>query len=137
MLAIASVVAILVILGVLGSLGKMFGAIYDWRLWPIIRRAKRGISAVIKQRNLNAEVFVSQGATAINPRYLSFGIRTRTDKERDALRQDPEIYKEFCDLLLTVGYPQAAIPFVHFGIESQETVDRDYGGSWWEAGQMP
>jgi len=26
---------------------------------------------------------------------------------------------------------------VHFGIQSQETVDRDYGGSWNEASEMP
>ena len=39
--------------------------------------------------------------------------------------------------ILRVGYPADAVPFVHFRIESQETVDRDYGGSWVEESEMP
>ncbi len=110
---------------------------YDWRLWPAIHRARREIRNIARQRIPNADAFSHQGATAISPGYLSFSIRTATDKERDLLCEDPEIYQQFCDALRRAGYPQDTVPVVHFGIESQETVDRDYGGSWSERGQMP
>jgi len=48
-----------------------------------------------------------------------------------------DIHKEFRDALVKAGYPAETHPVVHFGIQSQETVDRDYGGSWYEASEMP
>jgi hypothetical protein len=60
-----------------------------------------------------------------------------TDKQRTILSEEPEIHKQFRDALVKAGYPPATVPVVHFAIQSQETVDRDYGGSWDEAGQMP
>ena len=35
------------------------------------------------------------------------------------------------------GCPTDTVPVVHFAVESQETVDRDYGGSWNERNRMP
>lgn len=110
---------------------------YAWWLWPAIRRARREIREVARKRIPGADVFSHQGATAINPAYLAFCVTTTTDKERDLLSHDTEIYREFCDALKRAGYPEDAIPRVHFGIESQETVDRDYGGRWRERIEMP
>jgi hypothetical protein len=39
--------------------------------------------------------------------------------------------------MLQAGYPPAIVPFFKFRIESEETVDRDHGGSWAEADEMP
>jgi hypothetical protein len=64
-------------------------------------------------------------------------ITTDTDKERDLLRHDPDIYRQSADAPLRAGYSPKSVPLVHFGIKSQETEDRDYGGSWREASQMP
>ena len=116
---------------------KSLNKSYDWRLWPSIRRARREIREVARQRIPKAEVFTHEGATALNPGHLAFCITTATDKERDLLCEDPEIYQQFRNALLRAGYPQDTVPVVHFGIESQETVDRDYGGSWSERTQMP
>jgi hypothetical protein len=129
--------AALVLLLLLGFVKMLVLGTYDWKLWPAIRRARREIGKIARQRVSNAEVFRSQGATAINPGHLSFGIRVRTDLARDSLSADPEIHKLFRDALAKAGYPTDTIPVVRFGIQSQETVDRDYGGSWREAGQMP
>ncbi len=122
---------------VLGLVVVLFTPIFDWKLWPIIRRARREVMKVARQRVPNAGTFSIQGATATSPRYVNFWITTATDMERDLLRQAPDTYQQFCDALLRAGYPQDAVPGVHFRIESQETVDRDYGGSWSEASQMP
>jgi hypothetical protein len=121
------------------SLGfaKMFTKIFDWRLWRTIRRAKCEVRQIARQRIPSADAFTRQGATAINPRYISFWITTATDKERDLLRQDEAIYRKFRDALERVGYPRDAVSLVRFVIQSQETVDREYGGRWSEATEMP
>jgi|SRR5215469_8182605 len=126
-----------IILIVLLGLMAVVKSTFDWRLWPAIWRARRNIQAVARKRVATAEVVSRQGATKISPAYLNFDIRTQTDRERDILRQDPDVYKEFCDALVEAGYPAETHPVVHFGIQSQETVDRDYGGSWSEASEMP
>ncbi len=38
---------------------------------------------------------------------------------------------------LRTGYPKESIPFVGLVVESLETVDRDFGGRWIEATEMP
>jgi hypothetical protein len=120
-----------------GSAMGMVAPSLDWKRWPAIRRARKIIREVARQRCSNAKVFSHQGATKIDPRYLNFLITTDTDGERDLMRNDSQIYEQFCNALLNAGYPQQAIPSVHFSIESQEKVDRDYGGRWNEAIQMP
>jgi len=121
----------IVMFGVL-SLAQMFIKTRDLRLWPAIRRGRAEIKKIVKLRVNDADVLSFAGATAINPGHLSFLIKTKTDKERDALREDPKIYQQFRSALKKAGYPETTNPVVHIGIESQETVDRDYGGSWRE-----
>lgn len=48
------------------------------------------------------------------------------------MRDDPGLYKQLSDAMLGAEYPPADVPFIKFRIESQETVDRDYDGSWEE-----
>jgi len=110
---------------------------FNWRLWPTVRRARTEIRRVISGRCPGAEVFSIHGATNVDPRHLSFSIRTGTDQERDQLSADPLVYKELCGALHRARYPAAAIPFVHFVIQSQETVDRKFGGRWHEAMEYP
>ena len=137
MVRMALALVVLVLFALLFSVARMFAKIYDWKLLPAIRRARRKVERAACRRVPNAEVSSSQGATSINPAHLAFCIRTSTDKERDLLRQDSTIYEEFRTALVKSGYPPDAISRVHFGIESQETVDRDFGGSWREAVEMP
>lgn len=119
-----------------GFASMCFG-VYDWKLWLRIRRARREVTEVAHRRNSKTRVVSRQGATAISPRYLAFSILTDTDRERDLLRQDSEMYEELRGALEKAGYPQEAIPLVHFGIQSQETIDREYGGNWREAADLP
>src|SRR5262249_11774225 len=133
--------SLLLVLGfgllVIGAALGLIALHIDWKRWPAIRRARRGIREIARQQVPNAEVFSYQGATKINPGYLSFWIRTASDKERDSLCQAPNIHSQFRNALLRAGYPTNTVPVVHFRIESQETVDRDYGGSLNEALRVP
>lgn len=125
--------AIVLLLG----FAKLFNAKYDWKLFPAIWRARAELREVARKRVPNANIFSVQEATAIDSRLVDFWITTDTDKERDLLAADPEIYIHFCDALARAGYPPSAITGVHFRIQSQETVDREYGGRWREATSMP
>jgi len=99
-----------------------------------LRRAGQEIEEVARRYCPTAKVVSFSGAT---PARSSFRIAVATDGVRDRMRNGPELYQQFCGALLRAGYPEDAVPFVHFRIESQETVDRDYGGSWAEEAEMP
>jgi hypothetical protein len=133
------VVCLAIIVLVVLSFGimRMFFGVYNWRLWFSVLRAKREMKSIVRRLYPEALVLSRQGATAISPKHLAFCILTNTDNERDLLRRDPETYHQLRDALLRSGYPHDAIPLVHFGIQSRETVDRDYQGDWHEAAEMP
>lgn len=125
--------ALVLLLGVI----SLTRPVFDLKLWSPIRRATRQILEIARQHCTDARVFRKQGATKIDPRHLAFWIATATDNERDLLRHDPNLIQQFREVLVRVGYPPRAVPLVYFTIESQETVDRDYGGSWHELMEMP
>ena len=105
-----------------------------WKLSRAVRRARREIEAIARQYCAAARADSFRGAT---PKHLAFRIAVSTDNERDHLRGQRNLYQQFCEALAHAGYPSDAIPSVRFRIESQETVDRDYGGSWHEEREMP
>ncbi len=94
-----------------------------------IWHAKRKIRNIARRYCRRAKVF-SLGAIRVNPRHLAIWITTQTDEERDLMRASPELVPEFRRVLLAAGYPPVAVPEVGFEFESQQTVDRDYGGNW-------
>ncbi len=110
---------------------------HKFRLWLAIHRAKRQIKEFAQHRCPGADVLSKTGAIHIDPRHLAIWITTKTDEERDSLRRDLSLYQQLCNALLRAGYPADAVPLIHFSIESQETVDREYGGHWSEAIEMP
>jgi hypothetical protein len=75
----------------------------------------------------------SYGATQIDPRHLVILILTKTDEQRDRLGQELLPYEQLRAVLVKASYPTTAIPGVYFSFESQETVDRDFGGSLYHA----
>lgn len=51
------------IVAVLLVVNALIRSTYDWTLWPAIRRARRNIEAVARQRVATVEVASHQGAT--------------------------------------------------------------------------
>lgn len=101
-------------------------------LWLTIYRAKKKIKKLVREVCAHSNLF-SFGATEIDPKYFGIWITTKTDSERDNLRTKPELIDKFRTALLEAGYPREAVPEVGFQFESQETVNRDFGGSWYLA----
>lgn len=72
------------------------------------------------------------GAYDIDPKYLVIWICIETDKEKSVLNSQSDLKIRMRNVLFQHGYPETAIPFVHIEFESQETVDRESGGSWYD-----
>jgi hypothetical protein len=105
-----------------------------WKLWLASRRAKAAIEAITRRYCPSAKAFRWRGSRLGQP---LFCVEVVTDEQRDRIVEESSLYQQFQDALNAAGYPASVVPSIHFRIESRETLDRKYGGSWWEAMEMP
>jgi hypothetical protein len=91
-----------------------------------LSRAKREFLNVIRKRIPSAKMFIVGGTNA----HPVVWTTTPSDIERDQLREDESLRDRFRTLLLQAEYAAGDIPLVQFVYESQETVDREFKGSW-------
>jgi len=97
-----------------------------------IIKVENKIPGLIKRMGFNCKRVFHIGAIGINPESLAIWIVTQSDKEKEMLRDNfLKINSEVKGLLIEAGYPADAINYTGVDFESQETVDRDYKGSWW------
>jgi hypothetical protein len=99
---------------------------------PAIDSAEMQMEGLVRGRCRNARVS-HIGVPYIDPRHLLFLIRTDTDLERDELRSDPTLTEMLRGTLIPSGYPSDAATLVEFDFQSEETVRRDFRGSWYYA----
>jgi hypothetical protein len=93
-------------------------------------RGRRKIKAIVRPYCAHAG-FITITALQFDPPRLALWIKTRTDSERDRLHADEgRLWPEFRRALVSSGYPAAGAESAWFCFESQETVDRDFSGSW-------
>jgi hypothetical protein len=71
------------------------------------------------------------GATDIDPRHLVICVCVATDQERTEL-VNAGIAARVRLWLKEEGYPAEAIQGVGVSVDSQETVDRDWNGNWYQ-----
>lgn len=104
----------------------------DGPLAPIIAAAGQKMLELARTKEASAGIF-HFGAVDIHPRHLAYWITTATDAQRDRLAGDSEMQDEFRRILMRAGYPADAILEVGFAYQSEETVQRDFGGNWFYA----
>ena len=104
----------------------------DWRKRVRIRRLSDELLQFSKRYCPNARVLTIDTKSGDRDR-LAFLIQTETDRQRDQLREDPAVFHDLPEMLRRSGFPASAMPAVHLFPESQETVDREFGGNWREA----
>ncbi len=94
-----------------------------------VRRAKR----LLKQRSLSLGIdvlWVGQMTTSLSdPPERAYRIVTRMDAEKDIALN--ALQSPFKDILKKARVPKAEIAVASLYADSQETVDRDFGGDWW------
>src|SRR4030095_8956559 len=99
----------------------------EWRNRGKIRRLSNELLQFSKQYCPNAKVSMIDVKNGDRDK-LAFLIQTETDRQRDQLREDPKIFPNLPEMLRRSGF--LAMPSVHIFPESQETVDREFGGNW-------
>jgi len=97
-----------------------------------ISGGERQVLSLDKKRFGCGKVF-SFGAVDIDLRNLAVWITADTDVQRDELRRSGALIDQFRVAFRDPGYPESAIPEIRFEFESQQTVDRDFNGTWWHA----
>ena len=122
------VLAVAVVAGL--TVGIILRVLHNQPLRQILR-AREYFQRIVRQHIPRAEVTVWGGKDV----YPVFWIRTIKDDERDQferdyLAPDSKLTEDFRQILLRAGYPSSDVPMVQIVVESQETVDRDYEGSW-------
>jgi hypothetical protein len=99
--------------------------------WPTIFLVKREVKQLARQRGVELTRIWWLGAILRSPAYLSLWISTEKDWERDQLDRDRSFAADINAALLRYGYPSEAVQYVGVVVESQQTVDREFAGSWW------
>lgn len=77
------------------------------------------------------------GAYDIDPKISLFCDRcARQTGNAIACVAKQQLSEQVMQVLVTVDWPEAARPHIEFEIESEETVKRESGGSWWGSLQI-
>lgn len=95
-----------------------------------IRMIEKELKITVKNSYNKVHVF-SFGTVDSEPKYLSIWVVTKTDKEKNIIINTLDINKKFTDILIKIECPEDAKKHITFTVESQETVDREYEGNWW------
>ena len=83
------------------------------------------------RRQTQAKYWVEwYGAYDIDPKYLVIWICVESDKVKSDLNSDSDLVNKLREILIKHNYPEKAVPLVHIGFESQETVDKVSNGDW-------
>jgi hypothetical protein len=69
----------------------------------------------------------------VEPYGVSVWLGTETDAQRDKLAARPGLRVSVSDVLAEVGMSESAYVFRGVVVQSEETVQRDYDGSWFYA----
>jgi hypothetical protein len=72
------------------------------------------------------------GAYWIHPRHLAIWVCVRTDAAKEQLSRNDAYWRTLRSFLERYHYPKEGREEVHLGVESQETVDRESQGDWFQ-----
>ena len=102
---------------------------------PIARvtdRIERALKEMMSHHTTEKFFVTHYGANDIHPRHLAYWIVVVSDREKHRLEHDAALLVALRGLLVTHNYPAEGREGVHIGFESQETVDRESNGNFWE-----
>ena len=100
------------------------------RLDDRVQAIESDMRAMMAARSLRPSVW-SWGAYGIDPKNIAFFMAVDTDQQKRALLDNPAVEAEFRALLARHDWPEQARQGVLFSVESEETVQRESGGSWY------
>jgi len=98
--------------------------------WQLLQEAKPALLRVGAERGVVRIEFVS--AFPSSDRIVVW-LGTETDRQRDSLGVDDPLLDEVRSVLVRTGFAPEQLNDLMTTAQSQETVDRDYAGSWFYA----
>lgn len=96
-----------------------------------IRQTEADIVNQVQRLGVRHAQCYHYGALDIDPGYLAIWIIVNTDADKAALNHNQAMLDSFKRRLVENGYPSRALPSIHIGAESQETIDRESQGNWY------
>jgi hypothetical protein len=97
-----------------------------------IKAAIRLIDGLLKTLSQEKSHVTHFGATDIDPKHLAVCLCVQSDAEcKRMINELDSIRAQVLEYFASVNYPAEAIPSIDVSIASQETVNRDFAGSWW------
>ncbi|WP_160292173.1 hypothetical protein [Pedobacter lusitanus] len=72
------------------------------------------------------------GAYDIDPKHLVFWICIQSDEMKLNLKVNSELINKLRNILIKNNYPEQARQYVSIDFESQETVNRESAGNWYQ-----
>lgn len=97
-----------------------------------IKAAIRLVEGLLKTLSQEKSHVTHFGATDIDPKHLVVCLCVQSDAECERMTNEFDaIRTQVLGLFASVNYPPVAIPSIAVSIASQETVNRDFAGSWW------
>ncbi len=100
------------------------------RRWELLDRAEAVLLERLADRNVTEVRFVAAFPDLDD---FSVWLCTATDAERNRLGDHLPLLAEVRRALLEVGFTEEEVAGLQTTAEAQETVDRDYEGSWFYA----
>lgn len=104
----------------------------NFQMFKKVESIKHAITATVRAVT-REELWVHYyGAYTIDPKCLVYWICLKTDNEKQRLQADEVLTRRLRDYLIQYDYPPEGRDSVHIGFESQETVDRESDGDWFQ-----
>jgi hypothetical protein len=100
----------------------------EWGQMP--RNAERELASTLAERGVTD---VKTVVGFVLPRDIAFWLVTATDAERDRLRAEGDFRREIGMAMGLSGFDPDDFGEIMTSFQSQETVDRDFEGSWFYA----
>ena len=95
-------------------------------------KIEKAITFIISENTSEKFEVFHYGANIIHPSFLVYWVSVQTDKERERLKSDKNLMKRLHKIVIDQKYPEEGREQVKINFESQETIDRDWGGNWFE-----
>ena len=115
-----------------GSLNSPKVDLAEEGIGPTAHRIRTNVRAILSRSHPSASVSTVDG-TPFDRRYFCVTVNVPTDRERDEIRTDAFLKIKFRQALVDADYPVTEIDRVGWDVQSQQTVDRDFGGDWHQA----
>jgi len=103
----------------------------DTDIKKIVLRIEKAIHELVSSHIREKYWVTHYGAIDIHPKHLVYWICVQSDSEKRRLKGDTVLMRQLRDVLVVYYYPSSGRDEVYIGFESQETVDREAGGNWW------